>query len=418
MFRFIHAADIHLDSPLRGLEQYEGAPVDEIRSATRRALERLVQLAIEEQVAFVLIAGDLYDGDWTDYNTGLFFNSQMTRLKEAEIPVFLISGNHDAANRMTRSLKLPDNVVMFPHDAPATEVLEEFGVAIHGQSFATQAVTEDLSQSYPPARSGLVNIGVLHTSATGREGHENYAPCTVEGLKTRGYDYWALGHVHTREELNESPHVIFPGNIQGRHIRETGPKGCYLCTVENDRTIVPEFRTLDVFRWELANVDLGGVDSADDLPGVVAESLRACREAADGLPLAVRVELTGETAVHDELLGERERWTNEIRSIALDAGSGAIWVEKVRIRTSPVRVETPVEPAGDDPMGELAEILEGLRTGPAAFETYDIDFRKLPSKLPTDLRELLAVNDPDWCRSIVDEAESLLHHTLRGKAAK
>ncbi|MFG0334831.1 MAG: exonuclease SbcCD subunit D, partial [Maioricimonas sp. JB049] len=394
MFRFIHAADIHLDSPLRGLEQYEGAPKDEIRSATRRALERLVQLAIDEKVAFVLIAGDLYDGDWTDYNTGLFFNSQMTRLKEAEIPVFLISGNHDAANRMTRSLKLPDNVVMFPHDAAATEVLEELGVAIHGQSFATQAVTEDLSQAYPASISGMINIGMLHTSATGREGHENYAPCTVEGLKTRGYDYWALGHVHTREILDESPLVIFPGNIQGRHIREAGPKGCYLCTVGDDRTIVPEFRTLDVFRWELASVDLSDMESTDELPGAVVDRLQVCREQADGLPLAVRVELTGQTPIHDELLGDRERWTNEIRSIALDAGSGAIWVEKVRIGTSRVRAETPAEPTGDDPMGELVEILGELRKDTAAFEEYDIDFRKLPSKLPADLHQLLPADDP------------------------
>lgn len=154
MFRFIHAADVHLDSPLRGLEKYDGAPVDEIRSATRRALEQLVLLAIDEQVAFVLIAGDIYDGDWPDYNTGLFFNSQMTRLKEAGIRVFLILGNHDAANTMTRSLTLPDNVVKFPHDAAATEVLEDVGVAIHGQSFATRKVTEDLSQSYPDKVTG------------------------------------------------------------------------------------------------------------------------------------------------------------------------------------------------------------------------------------------------------------------------
>ncbi|MEW4529183.1 DNA repair exonuclease [Maioricimonas sp. JC845] len=417
MFRFIHAADVHLDSPLWGLEKYDGAPVDEIRSATRRALERLVQLAIDEQVAFVLIAGDIYDGDWPDYNTGLFFNSQMTRLKEAGIRVFLIDGNHDAANTMTRSLTLPDNVVKFPHDAAATEVLEDVGVAIHGQSFATKAVTEDLSQSYLPKVAGMLNIGMLHTSATGREGHENYAPCTVEGLKTHEYDYWALGHVHTREVLNESPLVVFPGNIQGRHIRETGPKGCYLCTVDGG-TIVPEFRTLDVFRWELANVDLSDVESTDELADKVVDELQACRERADGRPLAVRVELTGQTPIHDDLLGERERWTNEIRSYALDAGGGRMWVEKVRIRTSPVPHEMPAESAGDDPMGELAEILNELRENPATFEKYGIDFRKLPEKLRGDLRRLLPVDDPDWCRSIVDEAESLLTHTLRGKAAK
>ena len=110
--KFIHAAYVHLDSPLRGLERYEGAPVDEIRGATRRALENLFELAIDREVDFVLIAGDLYDGDWKDHNTGLFFVKQAARLHEASIPIYMISGNHDAANRMTRSLRMPDNVTL------------------------------------------------------------------------------------------------------------------------------------------------------------------------------------------------------------------------------------------------------------------------------------------------------------------
>ena len=96
MFKFLHAADIHLDSPLRGLDRYEGCPVEEIRGATRRALEGLVRLAVAERVAFVLIAGDVYDGDWPDHGTGLFFARKMAELKDARIPVYLISGNHDA----------------------------------------------------------------------------------------------------------------------------------------------------------------------------------------------------------------------------------------------------------------------------------------------------------------------------------
>ena len=120
MFKFIHAADIHLDSPLKGLEQYEGAPADEIRGATRRALENLVDLALRESVDFVLLAGDLYDGDWKDHNTGLFFVAQMARLREANIPVVAISGNHDAANKMTKSLRLPDNVELLPPARPST----------------------------------------------------------------------------------------------------------------------------------------------------------------------------------------------------------------------------------------------------------------------------------------------------------
>ena len=94
MLKFLHAADIHLDSPLHGLERYEGAPVEELRSATRRAFDNLIELAIAEDVSFVLLAGDLYDGDWKDYNTGLYFVGQMRKLKEAGIRVFIVSGNN------------------------------------------------------------------------------------------------------------------------------------------------------------------------------------------------------------------------------------------------------------------------------------------------------------------------------------
>ena len=177
MFTFLHAADIHLDSPQRGLERYEGAPVAECRGATRRALENLVDLAIAHKVAFVMIVGDLYDGDWPDYNTGLFFGKQMARLRDGGIRVFMIRGNHDAANKMTKDLRLVDNVRVLSTDEAETVLLDDIGVAIHGQSFATRAVTENLAKSYPPRRGGYFNIGLLHTCVDGREGHDPYAPC-------------------------------------------------------------------------------------------------------------------------------------------------------------------------------------------------------------------------------------------------
>ena len=193
MFKFIHAADIHLDSPLIGLQQYPGAPVEEIRGATRQALQALVELAMSEAVALVLIAGDLYDGNWKDYNTGLFFTAQMSRLREAGIQICLISGNHDAASHMTKDLRLPDNVFRPSHNAPESLILEDLGVVVHGQGFYKKAVTENLAVQFPLPRPGLFNIGLLHTSANGRPGHEPYAPCTLEDLLSKGYDYWAPG---------------------------------------------------------------------------------------------------------------------------------------------------------------------------------------------------------------------------------
>ena len=276
MLKFIHAADIHLDSPLLKLDAYEGAPTGEIRGATRRAFENLVQTAIDEKVAFVLIAGDLYDGDWKDYNTGLYFVSRMGRLREAGIPVFIVAGNHDAASTITKSLRLPENVHVFPADRPATLRLDGMDVAVHGQSFGTPAVKTDLARSYPPAVPGCFNVGLLHTCATGREGHEPYAPCTLETLREKGYDYWALGHVHRREVLLEDPPVVFAGNTQGRHARETGPKGCVLVSVDDAGRPNLDFRPLDVVRWEAAAVDAAGAENGTTC---LTASVRLCRSA-------------------------------------------------------------------------------------------------------------------------------------------
>src|SRR5581483_1458548 len=170
MFKFVHAADIHLDSPLLGLDRYEGAPVDAIRGATRRAMANLVQLAIRERVNFVILAGDIYDGDWPDYNTGLFFINEVRKLQDANIPVVILRGNHDAESRITCRLTLPANTQELPTDRPGSIRLDEIGVALHGQGYARQAETRNLVAQYPPPVSGWCNIGVLHTGLNGRDG--------------------------------------------------------------------------------------------------------------------------------------------------------------------------------------------------------------------------------------------------------
>ena len=188
--RFVHAADIHLDSPLRGLNEYEGAPVEAIRGATRRAFANLVGLAIAEHVDFVILAGDIYDGNWKDYNTGQFFVNEVRKLDKAGIPVVLLYGNHDAESRITKHLTLPDNTrpYLLPTDRPGTVTFDSLRVAVHGQGYADQAETRNLASEYPLPISGYFNVGVLHTALEGREGHARYAPCALPELLARGYD--------------------------------------------------------------------------------------------------------------------------------------------------------------------------------------------------------------------------------------
>ncbi|WP_237225643.1 exonuclease SbcCD subunit D [Rubinisphaera sp. JC750] len=415
MFKFIHAADIHLDSPLRGLEQYEGAPTTEIRGAARRALENLVDLAIEESVRFLLIAGDFYDGDWRDYNTGLFFTRQMTRLREANIPVYLIAGNHDAANRMTRHLKLPDNVHLLSSGTAETKRITELDVAIHGQSFATAAVYDNLAAAYPAPQSGMLNIGLLHTCATSTE-HERYAPCSLDDLKLKGYDYWALGHVHTRQTFSETPWIGFSGNLQGRHIRETGPKGCMLVTVSDDRSLNVEFRELDVLRWERAIIETAQTRSAEELLDHLYSKIEHLQGAAAGRFLALRVEFHGATEAHQQLQSRREHWTQEVRARAIEAGRGDVWVEKVKFRTRPPQDERAEDRIDASALGEIRSLFETLRQSPHALCDWEFRLDDLSRKLPGDLKALLQDGDADWLNERIAEAESiLLEELLSGK---
>lgn len=421
MFQFIHAADLHLDSPLHGLDQYEGAPVEAIRQATRRALENLVQLAIDEKVAFVVIAGDIYDGDWRDYNTGLFFNKQMTRLHAQEIDVYLISGNHDAQSVISRSLSLPDNVRVFATNRPETHIHEPTRAAIHGQGFATKAVLDDLSLKYPAPLSGHFNLGILHTCAAGLEGHDPYAPCTVDGLRRLGYDYWALGHIHVRQFLSESdPVIAFSGNIQGRHIRETGPKGCLLVRVEQDRPTTT-FHPLDVFRWHLCEVDLAHCQNEEDSLREAVNEISAAQEQADGRPLAVRVQLSGATPLHENLLTRRAHWENELRARVTHESREAVWIEKIRFATQ----SPPAANAdwGEGPLEEIRQLIAEITQEAEFQKELASELNPLHKRLPPDVRDALLADFPDassllqgpWFEAIRSEAGQMLLGELTPK---
>ncbi|MDE0107757.1 MAG: DNA repair exonuclease [Bryobacterales bacterium] len=372
-FRFVHAADVHLDSPLKGLAGQDGSAIELIRSATRKAFEALITRTIDERAAFLVIAGDLYDGDWRDYQTGLFFVGQMGRLREAHIPAFVIFGNHDAQSKITRSLTLPDNVHVFPTRAPETRQITELDVALHGQGYKERDTDENLARSYPPAMPGAFNIGILHTGLAGMEGHAPYAPCTLDELRQKGYDYWALGHIHKPEILSTNPHVVFSGNVQGRHIRETGPRGAMLVAVEDGTVSALEPLHVDVVRWALVEVGVDGSETVSDANDRVRTALeQAVEELADGRLLACRIEVVGRTPAHAALLASHEDLLAEARASAAGLGDEVAWVEKLIINSAPPANTVP-DPALAETLGELglarqdAALLRELREQIAPF---------------------------------------------------
>lgn len=389
--KFIHTADIHLDSPLSGLASYQNAPLQALRGASREAFTALIDVAIEETVDFMLIAGDLYDGSWRDYNTGHFFVREMGRLHKAGIPVYLLYGNHDAESEMTRRLSLPPNVHLFDSRKPSSHRIEHLRVALHGRSFKDAATTENLVLGYPAPVPGWLNIGLLHTAMEGDAAHARYAPCSLAELQAKGYDYWALGHVHEHAIVCRAPWVVFPGNLQGRHIRETGPRGAVLVRADSEGRIESVERLIvDVLRWAHLKLDV----SAD---ASLAAVLARCGQALDALlqqpdlgtrPLAVRVSLSGRTPAHGELFGQEALLREELLARAAALAPERLWIEKLRLETAPA-VDAEQIALRADAIADLQALLAQAPQDAAFMQSLAEDLQALVGKAPPELAEAI-----------------------------
>lgn len=287
-----------------------------------------------------------------------------------------MKGNHDAHSRLTTDIrKWPSNVKWFNHKRPHTELLEQWDVAIHGQSYAQQHVTDEMSGAYPSPIGGAFNIGMLHTCL---EDGSDYAPTCLDKLVARGYQYWALGHIHNRQDLSQDGvHIEFPGNLQGRSIRETGPKGCTLVTVGDDHRVTTRFEALDTVRWHELTVE------SDDatVESRVRQTLQQALADNEGRLLAVRLHVSGSV---NNGQGLRDR----LDAIAVELGD--IWIEKILVKPNPRKeqsgcaIELPLD-------AEIREVLMELETdGHSAGEWID-EFTKLREQLratsPSSIRQ-------------------------------
>jgi predicted phosphodiesterase len=408
-FRILHCADLHLDSPLHGLEADPDAPVERIRRATRDALIQLVDFAIFEAVSLVLIAGDLYDGDWPDWRTGQFLLVQITRLTRAGIEVVAIRGNHDAESLITRRLRWPEGARLLRADRPETVVFPALGVAVHGRSFATREVLENLAATYPPPLPACLNIGLLHTAADGRAGHGAYAPCTVAQLAAHGYAYWALGHVHAREILCSDPWIVFPGNLQGRDIGETGAKGATLITVDGGAITAVEHRVFDVVRWIGINVDLTGAENEEAALARARSAFLASLEAEPTRLLAARVSLTGASAAHAGLSRSLSDTREKLKGEALACGGAErIWLEHIVLGTRPA-LDMAALRGRTDQVGLLVAEIENA--DPAEFTSRLKEWTNVLLERGTGLRAALGAGHP-----AVQAAEGKLSPELLARA--
>jgi len=370
MPRIIHAADIHLDSPLQGLGRLGDAGLaTELRAATRRAYDNLVQLCIDEKAGLLVIAGDIYDGDWRSYETGEYFVRGLHRLRDSGIEVALVYGNHDAESSITKRLTMPDGVRVLSTSEPESVEFPDLGVVVHGQGYDVRDVLKNLAQHYPHRRDGWVNVGVLHTGIQGIAGHAKYAPCTVDDLTACDYEYFALGHIHQcGEQAGGDNPVWFSGNLQGRHPRETGPKGALVVDVEPSSPAQVRFAECDVARWEVLEPDLTDCEDVEDVIDAMTSEYQTALGRAGDRPLVVRFQLGGQTPAAGALDADPDRVLAEARSL-IRAGSA---VDKVVLDVSPpvssptldselaAQVTDAAQVLAADP-AKVREILEDLR---------------------------------------------------------
>jgi DNA repair exonuclease SbcCD nuclease subunit len=385
-FRFVHSADLHLDSPLRSLALRDPALAELIGTATRTALERIVALCLEERVDALLLAGDLYDGDQTSMKTARFLAEQMRRLDAAGIDAFVIRGNHDNEARITKELVLPERVRVFRGRADCIRVERPRGeqaIAIHGMSFGQRHAPESLLPRYKPPMPDTVNIGLMHTSLGGAEGHDSYAPCALADLQASGYRYWALGHIHRGSVSEGACTVVMPGMPQGRDIGEAGPKSVTLVTVGDDGAIRVEARPVAVAQFETVAVTVAAKDDWDALAGRIDAALGAAQDRMAAEQLVARLAFGGGT----ELAWRMRADLDQLHAQAADraAALGRCWIDKVEVRCT-----APSAAGADDPLAELRRLIaDEIAPSPAFAEELAAIAGELRGQLPPECRGML-----------------------------
>lgn len=367
--RFLHLADIHLDAAFAARSRDLR---ERLREASREALRRAVDLALDEGVHAVLVAGDLFDGELLSFETERLLTAEFDRLREGRVAVVYAAGNHDpgAAGLRAHEIAWPANVVAVldaePRRTPITGPDGSVVGAVTAAGHPTAAETRDLSRGFPPPPGDVPEVALLHTQVrTSRdaEAHEPYAPSELEGLRRAGYDYWALGHVHLRQELSADPPIHYPGSLQGRTLRETGPRGGLLVDLSDRRRPTVEFRELAPIRRETLAVD--DLEEAGDLGALVARVERAWARAREeagappGTEWLLRIRLAGPTPLWREL-GVKEEVTTVSRELRDRLGVLDVLLEPAAVHP----VLRPGEYRGrTDVLGEALRLLERIRSG-------------------------------------------------------
>ncbi|MFC4809100.1 metallophosphoesterase family protein [Paenibacillus sp. GCM10023250] len=425
-FRFIHAADLHVDSPFRGLTDAPPAVREALRESTFRAARRLADAAIEEAADFVVIAGDLYDAADRSLHAQLALQKEWQRLHAHGVQLFIIHGNHDPLSGRQAKLRWPASVRFFGAERaerfPAYTKRGELAAYVTGVSYASRSVTVNLAAGYEARRDGTYEIALLHGNVDGDADHDPYAPCRLDELTGAGFHYWALGHIHQRAVLHAYPHVVYPGNAQGRHARETGAKGCYVVDVAANHETTLRFLALDTVRWANLDTPINGLASEQALLDAMERSVLEAAAASEGRSLMARLKLTGRGPLHGQLedaerlaellAGLRDRLSeSDYGTRAAEAGESA-WCWVAALESAAGAAADPAALAEEDSFaGELIRASLRIERGEESLE--DLAEEALQPlighpKLRRAVREAMARRGPDWLVRARELAAGLL----------
>lgn len=407
MPKFIHAADLHLDSPFKGLSDVPAPLLKQILQSTFKAFERLVQTAIEEQVDFVLLSGDIYDLEERSIKAQSAFRAQMEQLNRHAIPVFLIHGNHDFLEGETNHLNMPENVVVFgPHpETVETTLSNGEKVALSGFSYDQRWVTDKQITHYP-RRSPQTDwhIGLLHGYAENSQStHARYAPFTLEELKAKGYDYWALGHIHKRAQLSHTPLIYYSGNIQGRHKNEAGEKGFLL--VELTETLKDvQFIPAAPIEWVSLDVDLTHAEKLSDIYETLEEKIQAVEVRADQVILSIQLQLSADL---DASLKQKLTSNDLLNGLQqMNQTKSSVWLNDIKLNYKERQESHSIASTYEE---EWQLAVEELSTQEAFTELLQDFFRNAPDM------EMFPVHDESYRQEILDKASQLIQFAARNE---
>ncbi len=364
-FKFVHAADLHLDSPFKGISAVDEDLSEELANATFNAFDKVINICIEEEVDFLLVAGDIYDSEDKSLRAQLKFIDGLKRLSEEGIETYVIHGNHDPSNGWASNLEIPQNVHVFSGRKVHKKVFQKDGediVEIYGFSYYTKNITESVIPEFEEkvSPSNIFSIGLLHCNLSTSTGHAPYAPCTIRELTSLPINYWALGHIHNKEIIEDKSMIVYPGNTQGRHIREEGERGCYLVEVDEEKNIKIEFRPTEFIRWETRELSVENYETFQDLRNGIYDIIDEMRDQCGETPVICRLKLVDRGPLSQDLRNQSniEDILKELRENEFN-NTPFVWIEKIKVETNlPIDLEQLRD--GGDFIGELVKMYDEL----------------------------------------------------------